>query len=79
MHLHKIPMALVSLVFMSKMAQILQGGIKGNRKPNDWKLIPWTEDTKLEFQSSLLRHLMDGNYPAVAVNAMILEYHEGRT
>lgn len=87
MNPNKIPIALVPMWFVEMMARVLRDGLKNDRKPNDWQDIPWTEEMAIEYRSSLLRHYARAEetivpetvpmeYATVAVNAMILAYHE---
>ena len=54
------------------LAENMRGGITEGRKPNDWYDIPPTSENQDEYFSATMRHLIAGDYAAVACNAMIL-------
>ena len=75
----KPAMALVDYEFVREMSTVLQKGLKNGRQPGDWKDLPDTDDTRLNFESSLMRHFTDykngldsRHLVCVSVNAMIL-------
>lgn len=72
MNNNKTPFHLLDYDFMARMAENMRGGITEGRKPNDWYDIPPTSENQDEYFSATMRHLIAGDYAAVACNAMIL-------
>lgn len=85
---NKKQLALVPMWFIEEMATVLESGLKNGRKFNDWQDIIWDQETRILFESSLLRHLKAAqecspsevarHCGSIAANAMIIAYHEMR-
>lgn len=67
----KVRLELVDFGFLIEMAKVMQEGIRDGRKPGDWQ-----KPDQADKRGSLLRHYARGEWAAVAVNAMILWWHE---
>lgn len=80
----KVRPSLVDAGFIMAMAEVLEAGLKGARKREDWQRIPRPQALE-ECRDALLRHAF-GQGPederqhlaAVACNAMILWWHLGQ-
>jgi hypothetical protein len=77
--LDKTPYSLVHAPFVASMARNLQLGIKNGRKRDDWKKMEWNPEVRAQYMDALLRHTLEGfDAAAIACNAMIIAYHDGR-
>lgn len=77
--LGKTPYSLVHAPFIAAMARNLQEGIKNGRKRDDWQRMEWNPEVRAQYMDALQRHTLEGfDAAAIACNAMIIAYHDGR-
>ena len=65
--------------FLAKVAEVFrEGADRPGRKEGDWRKLPSTQETIDGYFDAAMRHLIAGDYAAVAANAQILDYYKNR-